>query len=282
MNKIFLALFSVGILFWGCSKGPIYRDFETNIEKPKSYSLSSNIYNDYISESEYKYAKMNPYVVRGIKYFPRNVSVGDVFRGVASWYGPDFHANLTANGERYNMHAMTAAHKTLPMNTMLKVTNLVNGLSVIVRINDRGPFVGTRIIDLSNAAAKKIDMVGVGTVSVKLEVLGFYSKKGKKSLSEINKPKKKPVLSLKEVPKIDSTRQSVYALQIASFTNIEGALQIQEQYDKTDGYTTVIRDIQMNGTRYFKVYLKGFKTEKEARAYKANGSFLNAFIVKYN
>jgi rare lipoprotein A len=94
-----------------------------------------------------------------------------VLSGVASWYGPGFHGRQTANGERYNMNDMTAAHKSLKFGTRVKVTNQTNGLSVVVRINDRGPYVGSRIIDLSKSAALAIDMIGPGTASVTVEVL---------------------------------------------------------------------------------------------------------------
>jgi len=92
-------------------------------------------------------------------------------KGMASWYGPDFHGKSTSSKEIFNMHEMTAAHKTLPFNTYVMVTNLNNGKSVIVRINDRGPFVKGRIIDLSYAAAKVIDMIGQGIVPVRIEIL---------------------------------------------------------------------------------------------------------------
>lgn len=88
--------------------------------------------------------------------------------GVASWYGPNFHGNLTANGEKYDMNGVTAAHRTLPFNTVVRVHNLDNGKSVEVRINDRGPFAKNRIIDLSKGAAQKIDMIGPGTANVEL------------------------------------------------------------------------------------------------------------------
>lgn len=91
--------------------------------------------------------------------------------GVASWYGPKFHGRLTANGETYDMHGLTAAHKTLPFNTKLRVTNLNNGKSVVLRINDRGPFLHNRIIDLSKGAAVAVDMIETGTAPVMLEVL---------------------------------------------------------------------------------------------------------------
>lgn len=95
----------------------------------------------------------------------------NVLSGVASWYGPGFHGRQTANGERYNMNDMTAAHKSLKFGTRVKVTNQTNGLSVVVRINDRGPYVGSRIIDLSKSAAQALDMIGPGTASVIVEVL---------------------------------------------------------------------------------------------------------------
>lgn len=92
--------------------------------------------------------------------------------GVASYYGKGFHGRKTANGEVFDMHELTAAHRTLPFNTIVKVTNLTNKKTVKVRINDRGPFVKNRIIDLSYGAAKKIDMIGSGTAKVRLEILG--------------------------------------------------------------------------------------------------------------
>jgi len=92
--------------------------------------------------------------------------------GVASWYGPGFHGNRTANGEIYDQYELTAAHPSLPLGTRVMVTNLENGRAVQVRVNDRGPFVDGRAIDLSYAAARTIGMVGPGTVRVRIEVLG--------------------------------------------------------------------------------------------------------------
>jgi rare lipoprotein A len=91
--------------------------------------------------------------------------------GMASWYGPGFHGRTTSNGERYDQHEMTAAHRTLPFDTKLLVTNLANGKSVQVRINDRGPFVDDRVIDLSRSAATAIGMIGPGTAPVRLRVV---------------------------------------------------------------------------------------------------------------
>lgn len=90
---------------------------------------------------------------------------------MASWYGPGFHGKTTANGETYNMNKLTAAHRTLPFGAVVRVTNLDNRKSVVVRINDRGPYVGNRVIDLSREAARRIDMINSGTARVRLELL---------------------------------------------------------------------------------------------------------------
>jgi rare lipoprotein A len=103
---------------------------------------------------------------------PPPSTLGRVEEGNASWYGPPFHGRKSSNGETYDMYKMTAAHRTLPFETMVRVTNLNNGKSTTVRITDRGPFVGNRIIDLSLAAAREIESVGPGVVPVRLEVLG--------------------------------------------------------------------------------------------------------------
>ncbi len=104
--------------------------------------------------------------------FSRSPQVVSRSRGTASWYGPGFHGNRSANGEIFNQNALTAAHRTLPFGTRVRVTNLNTGLSVVVRINDRGPYSGGRIIDLSAAAARVIGMIGSGVAPVNLEVLG--------------------------------------------------------------------------------------------------------------
>jgi len=115
------------------------------------------------------------YDVLGKRYFVLPSADGFVERGVASWYGPGFHKERTSTGEPYNMYAMTAAHKTLPLPVYARVTNLTNGKSVVVYINDRGPFKDGRIVDLSYTAAAKLDMLQAGTALVELEVLSADS-----------------------------------------------------------------------------------------------------------
>ena len=109
--------------------------------------------------------------VKKVSYSPVSAKAKFANSGVASYYGPGFHGRRTANGERFDMHAMTAAHRTLPFGTLIKVTNLSNGKSTVVRVNDRGPYVGNRVIDLSVAAAKEIGSTHSGTARVNLEVI---------------------------------------------------------------------------------------------------------------
>ena len=111
------------------------------------------------------------YDVLGKRYHVLPTSAGYVARGVASWYGQDFHGLATSSGETYDMNAMTAAHTTLPLPTWVEVTNLVNGKKVVVKVNDRGPFVANRLIDLSYAAATALDMVGTGTTRVEVRTV---------------------------------------------------------------------------------------------------------------
>jgi rare lipoprotein A len=128
---------------------------------------------DALPRTEPRSLRGNPpfYDVLGKRYKVLATAEGFRERGVASWYGPTFHAKDTSTGESYDMYAMTAAHKTLPLPAYARVTNLANGRAVVVRINDRGPFVGNRIIDLSYTAAWKLDMIRAGTAFVDVEVL---------------------------------------------------------------------------------------------------------------
>ena len=113
--------------------------------------------------------KNMPYELNGIAYEPMESAKGYSETGIASWYGTKFHGKQTANGEIYDLHKMTAAHKTLPLPSYVKVTNQDNGLSVVVRVNDRGPFVGDRLIDLSYVAAKKLGFAEYGLANVSVE-----------------------------------------------------------------------------------------------------------------
>ncbi len=125
------------------------------------------------SDGETRSGRGNPpfYDVLGKRYHVLPTSAGYRARGTASWYGPDFHGLATSTGEQYDMYAMTAAHTTLPLPTWVEVTNLENGRTVIVKVNDRGPFVDNRLIDLSYAAATQLDMVRNGTARVEVRAV---------------------------------------------------------------------------------------------------------------
>ena len=143
------------------------------IRKIFNFSVLLFLLTGCVGTSTYNY-KINtkPYTVAGKTYYPMASASGFTETGEASWYGPDFHGKKTASGETYNKYAFTAAHKILPFGTRVKVTNLTNGLSTDVVINDRGPFKSGRIIDLSYSAAKQISMIGTGTARVKIKAVG--------------------------------------------------------------------------------------------------------------
>ena len=116
-----------------------------------------------------------PYQVGGVWYYP-NVDYNYVETGIASWYGEDFHGGATANGETYDMNALTAAHRTLPMPSMVRVTDLENGRQIVLRVNDRGPFVNNRIIDVSRRAAQLLGFEQQGTARVRVEIMEAESR----------------------------------------------------------------------------------------------------------
>lgn len=131
------------------------------------------------SPAQKKPATQNAYHINGVRYTPLATAKGFIQEGKASWYGRKFHGRKTSNGEIYSMYAMTAAHKTLPMNTWVSVHNLENNQKIVVRINDRGPFIRGRIIDLSYTGANRLGIVGPGTARVRVTALGqatSYSK----------------------------------------------------------------------------------------------------------
>lgn len=165
-------------------------------------------------------ARGNPvhYSVYGVQYFILDTAVGYKEQGIASWYGKKFHGKLTSNGEVYDMYAYSAAHKTLPLPSYAKVTNLENGKQVVVRINDRGPFVKNRLIDLSYTAAEKIGMIGPGTARVEVETIAFDRAGKLYEGGEINADQN------------SNLRCSVnVALQVGAFASQSNAYKLQQQ-----------------------------------------------------
>ena len=164
--------------------------------------------------------KQKSYVVLGKRYYPMSTNEGYSEKGIASWYGKKFHGRKTATGEIYDMYQMTAAHKTLPLPSYAEVTNLNNGLKIIVRVNDRGPFHQGRIIDLSFAGATKLDIIGGGTAEVEVKAINAEKYEMGKQLIE------------KSSLDIDSLNQDSYSgvyLQVGTFGSIGRAEELKEK-----------------------------------------------------
>ena len=176
--RLALSLALSCLLASGCSVVGRKHDTRTKTDIPSGSRVPSPPVDvlsvpDAVPKYEPRGTRGNPpfYEVLGKRYYVMATAEGWVERGTASWYGPGFHSASTSLGEPYDMYAMTAAHKTLPIPAYAEVTNLRNGRKVVVRINDRGPFVGDRIIDLSYTAAAKLDFLTQGTAPVEVRVI---------------------------------------------------------------------------------------------------------------
>jgi rare lipoprotein A len=171
--------------------------------------------------------------------------------GIASWYGPGFHGNPTANGERYDQNAMTAAHRTLPFNTVVRVINLDNGKSAVVRINDRGPYADNRIIDLSYAAAREIGMVNAGLARVRLQLVRS------------------------DVPISRTQGPELFTVQVASYSHRTQA----ESYASgiQDAY---VHQVRVNGQTFFRVYVGRYESRQQAerRMERLRGQGIEGFV----
>ncbi len=187
--------------------------------------------------------KASPYTVLGKKYFPLASSAGYSETGTASWYGTKFHGHKTANGEVYDMYGMSAAHKTLPLPSYVRVTNIANGNRVVVRVNDRGPFHGNRIIDMSYAAARKLDFFGKGIAQVKVEALDPYSEQPVAQKAPV--PKESAVVTA--APSNEAAHPKMF-LQVAALSNQQSADSLQRQLSQVTTFdVTVVTAIEATG-----------------------------------
>lgn len=228
----------------------------------------------------------NPYLIDGVSYYPHeDYSYSEI--GIASWYGPDFHGGTTSNGEVFDETKLTAAHRTLPMPSLVRVTNLENGVSANIKINDRGPYARDRILDLSSAAADVLGIKQKGTARVKVEILPEESRRLKElaiasqntdiyppevsySMAQEAQPVYEPQPSYEPIPEVDSTpvRNSAsasdgdYYVQVAAFTNYEKADALKDKLTKFG--TVKIFKAVIDGNTYFKVRLGEFETQSEA------------------
>lgn len=210
----------------------------------------------------------DPYVVAGITYRPLQSSKGYVEQGIASWYGTEFHGRRTANGEIFDMEGYSAAHTTLPLPLMVRVTNLENGRQMDLRINDRGPFVKNRLIDLSVAAAKALGYYNVGTALVRVEALEDL-----KAGDQVPVPTRNAPTMVAEVEPLDlpSTtpvwRQSnpenpKLFIQVGAFQNTENARKLEKKL-QTLG-SAQIQEADIKGKRFYRVTLGPVPSVDEA------------------
>jgi rare lipoprotein A len=213
-----------------------------------------------------------PYQIYGIWYYPIPSAQGYKEDGIASWYGDIFHGKATSSGEVYNMYGMTAAHKVLPLGTHVKVTNKNNGQSVILRVNDRGPFVAGRIIDLSYTAAQKLGMLQPGTIPVRVETV---------QVAQQEYLSGKTVWKAEAVPDF---RVGNFSIQVGAFLQAANAGKFQEtmklRYAKVSIQPPTARDRESE--RYYRVQVGSYKdlleAQKEADRLKKNG-YPGAFVV---
>jgi rare lipoprotein A len=175
-------------------------------------------------------------VRRPVEIEKRAAAAPAVQTGMASWYGPGFHGQETSSGEIYDQHQLTAAHRTLPLGTRVEVTNLANRRSIEVRINDRGPFFGDRVIDLSYAAARALDLIGPGTAPVQIQVLGAAA---------------------------GSFPAVAYAVQAGSFADHANARQLQRRLAR-QVERVYIAELEHDGQRYYRVRIGPYERREEA------------------
>jgi rare lipoprotein A len=211
--SVLLIALGLSLAFWfaGCSTHKVFEPSDNAPARPRDVSGVPNAVPK--AEPRSRYGNPTSYVVFGKRYHTLASSKGYRERGLASWYGTKFHGKRTSSGEPYDLYAMTAAHKTLPLPTYVEVTNLDNGRSVIVKVNDRGPFHGGRIIDLSYTAASKLGILGKGTGRVEVRAID--------PRAPDPAPADAPVLVQQDIPA--GTTDSQLFLQVGAFQNRDNA-----------------------------------------------------------
>ncbi len=201
----------------------------------------------------------NPYSIYGVRYYPKeDYTYSEV--GMASWYGPNFHGKKTANGAIFNQHGYTAAHRTLPMPSLVRVRNLQNGRTIVVKINDRGPYTKQRIIDLSYASAKYLDVIRNGVARVQVEILPEQSKMLKQAMLD-NRPMPKfdkngNLVNGDSVTRTNSIKTvknakiiaipSGYYVQVGVYSDLNTALQSKkmvQSFGHTEVYQTTLNNM---------------------------------------
>ncbi len=263
-NKLKIGAFVLGISMSLCACGTPSPEVT---DPPQKQALA-------IKNQGGSYKIGNPYKILGRWYYPKeDYSYSEI--GTASWYGPDFHAKRTANGEKYNMHSLTAAHRTLPLPSIVRVTNLENGRSLIVRVNDRGPYARNRIIDVSKKVAQLLGFMEKGTAKVKVEIMEKESKNlkaallGEGTISEVTAApsteivrseigeKVTPVVSAQNAQKsalqtkAKTSLSKGYYVQAGAFASYDAAERLAE---KLEGFgQTHVLQAEVDGRTFYRV-----------------------------
>ena len=216
------------------------------------------------SSRTYSHPTQRPYVINNRVYYPLPSSYGFTETGIGSWYGNKFHGRKTSNGETYDMYGMTAAHKTLPMNTVLLVRNLENNREIVVRVNDRGPFVKNRIIDLTYTGAQKLGILGRGTGKVSITALGD-AKAGENEMRKL----------------AEKFYNGEFYVQIGSFKNLFYAKRLQGRFEEA-GHATFIQKYYGPDAIYHRVRVYVGKTLQgamQAQRILEKRGYRNAFVI---
>lgn len=229
---------------------------------------------DAVPKAEYrsKYGNPKSYVVMGKRYHVLDSNNGFEQQGIASWYGDKFHGRRTSSGEIYNMHAMTAAHKTLILPAYVEVTNLNNGKKIVVKVNDRGPFHAGRIIDLSYVAAKKLDFLSAGTAPVKIRIVKAGSSPIISAANEKEKvmapvvegtswPVRQPVNAVDSASAVDGES---FFIQVGSFSTLSNAQALLERIEFIGKDLVKISDVIVNNKKFYRVRIGPLSYMKQA------------------
>lgn len=221
-------------------------------------------------EPRSKYGNPKSYVVQGRRYTVRDSARGFRQKGIASWYGTKFHGHRTSSGEPYNMYAMTAAHKTLPIPAYVEVRNLDNNRKIIVRVNDRGPFAQGRIIDLSYVAAKKLGITTKGTGRVEIRVVEPGTTGASKTVSTSpTKSRASNTIVATPVPEAPSTTAQLY-LQVGAFTDRNNATQLLNKLVNTTPENVLINRKATGNYNVYRVRIGPLRTEADADRLRAS------------
>jgi rare lipoprotein A len=241
-NFCFAVCIFLALLTFGCSsKTPTYSQQKQEKEQK--------------TKKTYSKPTQRPYVIRGIRYYPIPSAEGYSEQGKASWYGKKFHGRKTANGETYDMYAETAAHKTLPMGTMLLVTNLENNKKIVARINDRGPFVNNRIIDLTYTGAESIGMIKNGTARVKIV-----------ALSKQQPPQPQPNEKGQQPSITNKFDQGNFYVQVGAFIELENARKLAQKF-ALKGRNVTIQQYPAAGMQLYRVMVFGGTSLAKVKVY---------------